>query len=85
MARSYCKNNESVQNQTHQKILKIARENLSACYMAHQSDENSRFFDKCNFGLIQYLYNNFSPFHLRDTRSIPVDRACLDLSNGIVI
>jgi hypothetical protein len=49
--------------------------------MAHHSAINLQFFDKCDFGPIQYLFNNFSPFDLLEARSIPVDRVCLSLSS----
>jgi hypothetical protein len=49
-------------------------------HMTHQSPEDLLFFDKCDFGPIQYLFNYFSPFYLPEAKSIPVDRACSALS-----
>ncbi len=63
----------------------MARENPWASNMAQQSAINLQFFNKCDFGPIQYLFNNFSPFHLPEARSIPVNRACLALSSGRVV
>jgi hypothetical protein len=70
---------KSTQNST--KILKIARKNLLGCHTSHQSAINLQFFDKCDFRPIQYLLNNFSPFHFPETISIPFDRARLALSS----
>jgi hypothetical protein len=64
-------------------ILKIASQNSRASHISHQSAENPRFFNKCHFEPIQYLFNNFSPFNLPKMRSIPVDRVCLALSPGV--
>jgi hypothetical protein len=83
MAKSYWTNTESTQNTT--KIFKIARENPWASNMAQQSAINLQFFNKCDFGPIQHLFNDFSPFHLPEARSISVDRAHLVLSSGWVV
>jgi hypothetical protein len=65
--------------------LQIARENPLGCHMAHQSPEDLQFFDKCDFGRFQYLFNNFSPFHLPETISISFDRAHIALSSVEVL
>jgi hypothetical protein len=59
--------------------LQIARENLLGSHVAHKSPEVLQFFDKYDFEPIQYLFNNFSPFHLSEVRNIPVDRTRLTL------
>jgi hypothetical protein len=74
---------ESTQKTT--KNLRIARENLLSCHISHKSPEDLQFFDKCDFGPIQYLFNNFSPFHLPEARSISFDRAHLALSSERVL
>ncbi len=65
--------------------MKIAIKNPLGNHMAHQSAIDIRFFDKCDFGPIQNLFNNSSPFHLSETRSISFDRSCLVLSSEIVV
>jgi hypothetical protein len=83
MARSYWTNSESTQKTA--KILQIASENSLGSHLAHQSPENLQFFDKYDFRPNQYLFNNFSPFHLPETRSIPCGRDRSALSSGTVV
>jgi hypothetical protein len=49
------------------------------------SPKDLQFFDKYNYRPIQYLFNNFSPFHLPEARSIPFDQDRLVLSSGRVV
>jgi hypothetical protein len=63
-----------------QKSCKLLGKTLWASNMAHQSPQDLQFFDKSDFGPIQYLFNNFSPFHLPEARSIPLYWTRLALS-----
>jgi hypothetical protein len=65
--------------------LQFATKNLLGYHIAHQTPEDLQFFDKCDFGRFQYLFNNFSPFHLPEMISTPFDRAHLALSSVEVL
>jgi hypothetical protein len=65
--------------------LQIARENPLGCHIAHQIPKDLQFFDKYDFRPIQYLFNNFSPFHLPEAKIILFDRARLALSSVEVL